>query len=393
MRVWKMRRDEEWLPVVLAAVAFVAFLAAFGWELFAYQRKVVEWARRDLQSRVNLAAANLEEPLRTQDFRKIHAFGDLCRAEGVRLAVSGRGGGRIFDSRQASQQEQFAFSACAECGEYVVSIGIPPSRVYAPFWLAVVGFCLAGLVGIAGVLLFFLVTYRQRVRIRELRRLEAFRREFIADVSHEIKTPLTGILGAVDLLEGESPLVPLIRKEAKRLNGLVQSILDLARLEREDEALNLVETDVAELVREAVASLDPVARASGVALTCSQAASGDGLRMQLDPQLTVQAVSNLVTNAIRHSGAEAVSVVVTAGAKSVRIIVEDRGVGIPSAEAGRVFERFHRVDPSRTAETGGAGLGLAIVRRIARLHGGDVTLEPVVPHGCRFILDFPRRTS
>ena len=115
--------------------------------------------------------------------------------------------------------------------------------------------------------------------------------------------------------------------------------------------------------------------------------------MQLDPQLTVQAVSNLVTNAIRHSGAEAVSVVVTAGAKSVRIIVEDRGVGIPSAEAGRVFERFHRVDPSRTAETGGAGLGLAIVRRIARLHGGDVTLEPVVPHGCRFVLDFPRRTS
>ena len=113
-------RGGEWLPALLAAVAFVVFLAAFGWELFAYQRKVVEWARRDLQSRVDLAAANLEEPLRTQDFRRIHAFGDQCRADGVRLVVSGRGGGRIFDSRQAAQKETSEFSAQEECGEYVV---------------------------------------------------------------------------------------------------------------------------------------------------------------------------------------------------------------------------------------------------------------------------------
>ena len=89
-----------------------------------------------------------------------------------------------------------------------------------------------------------------RVHIRELKRLEKFRREFIADVSHEIKTPLTGILGAVDLLEGDSPLVPLIKKEAGRINRLVQSILDLARLEREGNVLNRTETDLADLVRD-----------------------------------------------------------------------------------------------------------------------------------------------
>lgn len=385
-------RRGEWLPVLLAAAAFVVFLAAFGWELFAYQRKVVEWARRDLQSRVDLAAANLEEPLRTQDFRKIHAFGDQVGADGYRLSIfAANGRGRVFDTYRNPEADPPQYHADQRCGEYLVRLWIPISRVYAPFWLAVVGFCLAGLVGIAGVLLFFLVTYRQRVRIRELRRTEAFRREFIADVSHEIRTPLTGILGAVDLLEVDSPLVPLIRKEANRLNGLVQSILDLARLEREGETLNLVETDVCELVRETVETLSPAARAAGVELTCPQSGSGDAVRVWIDLRLAAQALSNLVTNAIRHSGAKVVAIAVTADAKSVRIAVEDHGVGIPSAEAGRIFERFHRVDPSRAAETGGAGLGLAIVRRIARLHGGEVTLEPVVPHGCRFVLELPRR--
>ena len=106
-----------------------------------------------------------------------------------------------------------------------------------------------------------------------------------------------------------------------------------------------------------------------------------------------RAVSNLIANAIRHSGSKEISVSVESVGREIRIAVEDHGIGVPPEHAERIFERFHRVDPSRTAETGGAGLGLAIVRRIARLHGGDVTLEPVVPHGCRFVLDFPRRTS
>ena len=246
-----------------------------------------------------------------------------------------------------------------------------------PFLGALAVVVVAGLVGILALGAVFFVLYRQRVRIRELARLEKFRRDFVADVSHEIKTPLTGILGAVDMLEGDSPLVPLIRKEATRLNGLVQSILDLARLEREGEALNRTETDLSDLVRD-VASRYPC-----------ECEAGEPCVVACDAQLVSQALSNLIANAVRHSGSKEICVSLAQAGGEARIVVEDHGVGIPPAEAERVFERFHRVDPARAAETGGAGLGLAIVRRIARLHGGDVTLSAAKPHGCRFCLSIP----
>ena len=258
-----------------------------------------------------------------------------------------------------------------------MGVGRPMDSMLKPFFGALASIALAGLVGITALGVVFFVLYRQRVRIRELARLEKFRRDFVADVSHEIKTPLTGILGAVDMLEGDSPLVPLIRKEATRLNGLVQSILDLARLEREGEVLNRTETDLSDLVRD-VASRYP----------CKCAAEGRCVAV-CDAQLVAQALSNLIANAVRHSGSKEISVSLEQAGGAARIVVEDHGVGIPPEEAERVFERFHRVDPARAAETGGAGLGLAIVRRIARLHGGDVSLSPAKPRGCRFCLSIP----
>ena len=117
--------------------------------------------------------------------------------------------------------------------------------------------------------------------------------------------------------------------------------------------------------------------------------TGKARRATCDAQLVSQALSNLVENAQRHSGSNEIAVVCGADAKRVRLAVEDHGVGIPPGEAGRIFERFHRVDPARAAETGGAGLGLAIVRRIARLHGGDVSYSPVSPRGSRFELSIP----
>lgn len=387
-----------WLPAALAAVAFVGFAVVFVLEIFSYQRAVIEWANRDLQSRADLAAANLAEPLRTQDFRVIREFGETCVADGVRLTITGGTGGRVYDTLGDPGRDEPSYSRRSRSGEYMVTVALPAARVLAPFYRALVGFALAGLVGMAGVLLFFFVTYRQRVRIRELARLEKFRREFIADVSHEIKTPLTGILGAVDLLKEEEGrgkrdeervrrLVEMIGTESLRLNGLVQSILDLARLEREGDVLNRAETDLGELVREAVETLRPQAETKGIAL--SGPGEGETCRTRVDAQLVSQAVSNLVANAIRHSGSEDVAVSLRASGDEARIVVEDHGVGIPPEHAGRVFERFHRVDPARAAETGGAGLGLAIVRQVARLHGGDVTLAPAVPSGCVFTLSIP----
>ena len=382
-----------WLPAALAAVAFVGFAVVFVLEIFSYQRAVVGWANRDLQSRADLAAANLAEPLRTQDFRKIHAFGADCVADGVRLVIASANGGRVFDTARHPNDDVPSYFCTSRSGEYVVTVSVPSGRVLAPFYRALVGFALAGLVGMAGVLLFFFVTYRQRVRIRELARLERFRREFIADVSHEIKTPLTGILGAVDLLRDAEQgmrerLLAMLGREATRLNGLVQSILDLARLEREGEALRLEEIDLSELVRETVETLRPQAEAKGVELKMQEVPSA-GVRAKVDATLVSQALSNLVVNAIRHSGSPDVGVSLSVDGRLAKIAVEDHGVGIPVEHRAQVFERFHRVDASRAAETGGAGLGLAIVRRIARLHRGDISLEAVSPTGCRFVLALP----
>ena len=382
-------RGWEWLPTVLAAVALVVVAAAFAYELFSYQTAVVGWAKGDLESRARLAADRLEEPLRTQNMRELQRLGDEFVANGMRLRVTGVHGGvgMVFDTHRDADKG-YLFSSRHASGEHDVILGLPRSRVTAPFRRAVLGFVLAGLVGVAGVLLFFFVTYRQRVRIRELAKLEKFRREFIADVSHEIKTPLTGILGAVDMFDGLEVenkggggqwkvLLSLIRKEAKRLNGLVQSILDLARLEREGDALNRTETDVAELAREIAAKYG-----------CKSDAESPCV-VRCDAQLVAQAVENLVVNAKRHSGTDDITVSVGCAGRKTCVLVEDHGIGIPPEHAAQIFERFHRVDPARASETGGAGLGLAIVRRIARLHGGDVTLTAAKPQGCRFAFSIP----
>ena len=370
------------MPTVLAALTFAGFVIAFVWEMFAYAEKVVGWARSDLQSRADLAAANLEEPLRTQNFSALHEFGAKCMADGYRLSVfDGNGRGRVYDTFQHPETDSPQYSADQRCGEYLVRLWIPVSRVLKPFFRALIGISLAGFIGVAGVVLFFFVTYRQRVRIRELKRLETFRREFISDVSHEIKTPLTGILGAIDLLQPTDPstarLLPLIRKESVRLNALVQSVLDLARLEREGEVLNRAEADLCELAREIAAKYGFACAAEG---SC---------RVSCDVTLLSQAVENLAVNAVRHSGTKDIAIAVGRSDREAFVSVEDHGIGIPPEHQERVFERFHRVDPARAAETGGAGLGLAIVRRIARLHGGDVTLTSAAPHGCRFVLSLP----
>ena len=392
----------EWLPTVLAAVALAVFAAAFAYELLSYQAAVVGWAKGDLESRARLAADRLEEPLRTQNMREIQRLGNGFADNGLRLRVTGVHGGvgMVFDTHRDADGG-YLFSDRYESGDFDVLLGLPRARVTAPFRRALMGFVLAGLVGVAGVLLFFFVTYRQRVRIRELAKLEKFRREFIADVSHEIKTPLTGILGAVDLLSSSSGasltsgkdsasplLLSMLKKEAKRLNGLVQSILDLARLERAGEVLNLEACELGDLVRETVEGLRPQAVKAGIELDCRCFDAGVR-RVRCDAQLVGQAVGNLVGNAIRHSGSKEISVTVECVGKTARIVVEDHGIGIPPEHAAQIFERFHRVDPARAAETGGAGLGLAIVRRIARLHGGDVTLTPAKPGGCRFDFSIP----
>ena len=164
--------------------------------------------------------------------------------------------------------------------------------------------------------------------------------------------------------------------------------MSLARLERgdADSVLSRTRVDLSSLVDEVTERLSPQATMKGVSLVVQAL---DPCEVSCDAQLVESAISNLVVNAVRHSGSDYVWISVSRETGKACVVVEDHGVGIAEEHREKVFERFHRVDGSRSAETGGAGLGLAIVRRIARLHGGDVTLEPATPSGCRFILTLP----
>ena len=381
-------RRYEWLAAVLPAVAFAATVVVFAWLLVCFWRDVGVWARRDLRAQAELAAENLNEPLRTQDFRKLTEFHQALEEKEMILRVRSAQGGWIFNGGfKGATVEEYV-----PCGDYLVGVAVEERRVYAPFYEALGGFVLAILVGVLGMFSVFFVIYRQRVRIRELARLEAFRRTFIADVSHEIKTPLTGIIGSVDALtesrdlppEMRARLLAMLKKSSVRLDGLVRSILDLARLERGGESVERTETDLSTLVGEVVDELRPAAERAGMTLEVEVPA--EPLTATVDGRLVSTAVSNLVLNAVRHSGGKAVRVSLASVSGKALLAVEDDGVGISPEHRARIFERFYRVDASRTDATGGSGLGLAIVRRIAELHGGTVGCEPVLPHGVRFTL-------
>ena len=405
-------RDEaahaDWLGPVLTAFAFVAIFAAFAWQLAVYWKDVRTTFERDLQSRADLAAIVLAEPLRTLDFKAIRAFAAKCAADGLRLRICD--GSAFFVSDEGNRGGFYDTAdgvgvvhlfKTARSGNYTIGVGRPVGQMMTPFLKSFVLILLAGLLGVAGVFFFFLTTWRQRIRIRALARTEKFRREFIADISHEIKTPLTGILGAAEMMEAEMGgkgrtgagggmgiLVGMVRKEGARLNTLVQQVLDLSRLEREGEILKIEEVDLAEIMRETVARFRPRADAAGVKLSITED-SAKALVAHCDATLVSQTLANLVENALRHSGSPAVRMSCTRSGKTARLVVEDEGRGVPAGEEERIFERFHRVDPARAAETGGAGLGLAIARRIMRLHGGDVVCERVKPHGARFSATLP----
>lgn len=371
------------VATVVAAAAFAAVIAAFAAQVVSFGRDVERWARRDLKTQAELTAAGLAAPLRTQDFRRLREVAAALELKGLVLRVRSPGGGVLYDGGRGEPM----LEESAAAGEHSVAVAIRRKQVFEPFRRAVALFALAALVGALGMFVVFFALYRQRVRIRELARLERYRREFVADVSHEIKTPLTGILGAAEMIgaaddSARPRLAAMIAKESKRLNALVQQILDLARLDREGAAPERARADLAGLVREVLEERRAEAESRGVELVFR----GNGeVLADCDANLVAEAVSNLVGNAIRHSGSPKVEVACAATAHGAEIAVEDHGVGIPPEHIERVFERFYRVDPARAAESGGAGLGLAIVRRIARLHGGDVRLELVSPHGCRFV--------
>ena len=225
-------------------------------------------------------------------------------------------------------------------------------------------------------------------------RLEEVRRDFVANVSHELKTPVGGLsLLAEAVLDAKDDPVAVERfasrmqAEARRLSKLVTDVVDLTRLQVADVLHEPLEVDIGAVVREAVDNSTVLAEGNDIALDTVIA---PGLRTFGDEDLLVTAVRNLVMNAINYSG-PGTRVAVRARERdgTIEIVVADHGIGIPPEEQDRIFERFYRVDPARSRATGGTGLGLSIVKHICAAHGGSVSVWSQEGKGSTFTIRLP----
>lgn len=225
----------------------------------------------------------------------------------------------------------------------------------------------------------------------ELAEVDRVRRDLVANVSHDLRTPISALQATLEnLIDGVGDASPetleTMLRQVRRLGRLVNQLLDLSRLESGSIPLQPRRFDVADLLDEVVAEAAPLI--DGV--TVSTASVPDSLEGHGDPERVHQVVANLLENAVRFSPAGAtVDLRACADGGGVRIEVDDEGPGIPAEEADRVFERFYRADAARSVSDGGAGLGLAIARWIMELHGGRIWTEAGPTGGCRMVVSLP----
>jgi two-component system phosphate regulon sensor histidine kinase PhoR len=235
--------------------------------------------------------------------------------------------------------------------------------------------------------------------LTELRRLEAVRKDFVANVSHELKTPLTSISGYAETLLGETPDEPIrarfletIVSNARRMQRLVDDLLDLSRIESGGWQPRPVEASVRALAEEAWAGLAP--RRAGRDLRFGTRTAPGAETVVADPDALRQVLGNLFDNAIRYTpDGGSIEVSAESSAGGTRLAVHDSGQGIPDDHLPRIFERFYRVDPSRSREEGGTGLGLAIVKHLVEAHGGRVEVTSERGAGTTVTAWFPGPSS
>ncbi|HEX5631267.1 MAG TPA: ATP-binding protein [Acidimicrobiia bacterium] len=235
--------------------------------------------------------------------------------------------------------------------------------------------------------------------VTEARRVTAMRRDFIANASHELKTPLAALAALAEALAGTvtgdpaaERLAGRLRSEAERLARLVGDILDLSQAEAltpHDEPVEL-----AGVVEAVVREMEPIANAAGIGLVATPVPAGG--RVAGDSRQLRSMLSNLVDNAIKYSFPEegrptpTVTITTTVSDETVSLAVADQGIGIAESHQDRIFERFYRVDRARSRETGGTGLGLSIARHIARNHRGDIAVRSREGEGATFTVTLPR---
>jgi two-component system, OmpR family, phosphate regulon sensor histidine kinase PhoR len=235
--------------------------------------------------------------------------------------------------------------------------------------------------------------------ITRIKQLQQMRKDFVANVSHELKTPITSIKGFVEtLLDGgvDDPdqsqrFLQIILNHANRLNLIIEDLLSLSRLEQGRLQLRFEECDVEHLAAAALDVCAPAAKAKQIRVRTSH--SGNQT-VRVNPNLIEQALVNLLDNAVKYSDERSdVELELATDDQRFTVTVRDNGQGIPGRDLPRVFERFFRTDRARSRDLGGTGLGLAIVKHIARAHGGDVSVQSTLGEGSVFTVWIPQQPT
>jgi two-component system sensor histidine kinase SenX3 len=228
----------------------------------------------------------------------------------------------------------------------------------------------------------------------EMRRLDAIRRDFVANISHELKTPIgalsilsEAVLGASDDPEAITRFATRMQTEASRLSELVQEIINLSRLQDDDPLKRAQPISISEAIKEAIDQSRLSAEARKVEIVYND---NDSSIVNGDREQITMAIHNLVENAINYSpDGTRVAIGVNEVDGICEISVSDQGIGIPEKDLERIFERFYRVDAARSRITGGTGLGLSIVKHVVTNHGGDISVWSVEGAGSTFTIRLP----
>lgn len=236
--------------------------------------------------------------------------------------------------------------------------------------------------------------------ITEMKKLEKMRKDFVANVSHELKTPITSIKGFSETLldgamkdkEALEKFLSIILKESDRLQSLIQDLLDLSKIEQQDFKLSIQEFDLVITLKETITMLMGKAEEKNIRLELKS--DKETVMIQGDLYRLKQVFINLIANAIAYTPADGfVHVFVSETDDKVKVTVEDSGIGIDKNEIPRIFERFYRVDRARSRNSGGTGLGLAIVKHIVEAHRGSVNVKSVLGQGSKFMIELNKKLS
>lgn len=295
--------------------------------------------------------------------------------------------GLIRDDKLNSEQILNLVRAVRRSNKYQeATLELPRGPVGAGTHELLVRVSLVGADGLALVLIF---------DDSEFRRLDAVRRDFVANISHELKTPIGALLllseavmGASEDPEAVTKFATRMQIEAGRLSDLVQEIINLSRLQGQDPLVGAKSVDITELIKKGIEDSRLSAEARNISVQFNPALHAQvlGDRTQLE-----MAISNLIENAINYSP-EGTQVIITEKCENnlIEITVTDQGIGIPEKDLERIFERFYRVDPARSRQTGGTGLGLSIVKHVITNHGGDVSVWSAEGAGSTFTIRLPQ---